>query len=134
MSALPDVSILRWQTHYELPETYVAELALPLTKGDIVFRDPPRQPFAERDLAVIAPREVAYEQLAEIVQGAGGEWLESLVPFDIYEGEPVPKNSRSIALRLRFRHPERALRDEEVEGYMSNIISALAQERYTIRE
>ena len=121
-------------THYELPETYIAELALPLTKGDIVFRDPPRQPFAERDLAVIAPREVAYEQLAEIVQGAGGEWLESLVPFDIYEGEPVPKNSRSIALRLRFRHPERALRDEEVERYMSNIISALAQERYTIRE
>ncbi len=120
--------------HYDLPETYVAELDLPLVASGITFRDPPRQPFAERDLAVVAPQEVSYQQLADLARQAGGERLETLTPFDVYEGDPVPKGSRSVALRLRFRHPERALRDEEVDGYMANIISAFAGERYTIRE
>ena len=120
--------------HYDLPETYVAELDLPLVASGITFRDPPRQPFAERDLAVVAPQEVSYQQLADLARQAGGERLETLAPFDVYEGDPVPKGSRSVALRLRFRHPERALRDEEVDGYMANIISAFAGERYTIRE
>ncbi len=120
--------------HYDLPETYLAELDLPLSASPITFRDPPRQPFAERDLAVIAPQGVTYERLAELAKAAGGEWLETLAPFDVYEGDPVPAGARSVALRLRFRHPERALRDEEVDAYMTNIISAFAQERYTIRE
>ncbi len=120
--------------HFELPETYVAELDLPLTASPITFRDPPRQPFAERDLAIVAPQEVTYQHLAELASKAGGEKLQTLTPFDVYEGEPVPEGSRSVALRLRFRHPERALEGEEVDGYMANIISAFARARYTIRE
>ena len=119
---------------YDLPETYLAELDLPLFASPITFRDPPRQPFAERDLAVVTPREVTYERLAGLARSAGGERLETLTPFDVYEGDPVPAGSRSVALRFRFRHPERALRDEEVDTYMTNIISTFAQERYTIRE
>lgn len=120
--------------HYELPESYLAELDLPLHAHDIPFRDPPRQPFAERDLAVVAPQEVSYQRLARLASDAGGTWLETVAPFDIYEGKSIPEGSRSVALRLRFRHPERALRDEEVDGYMANIISSLAREGYTIRE
>ena len=121
-------------THYELPETYIAELDLPLSTSAITFRDPPRQPFAERDLAVVAPREVPYLRLADLAASSGGERLETVAPFDVYEGDAVPTDKRSVALRLRFRHPERALRDEEVDTYMANIISAFAREGYTIRE
>src|SRR5690606_30607003 len=41
--------------HHELAETYVIELALPLSHNRVAFVDFPRQPFAERDLAVVVP-------------------------------------------------------------------------------
>jgi phenylalanyl-tRNA synthetase beta chain len=119
---------------YELGEVYLAELELPLAVPGMAFRDFPRQPFAERDLAVIAPESVSYAELAALVEEAAGEKLETLEPFDVYRGAPVPEGERSVALRLRFRDEARALRDEEVDAYMANVISAIKQRGYAIRE
>ena len=119
---------------FELPETYLAELRLPLKAEKIAFQDFARQPYAERDLSVIAPKSVTYAALERVAREAGGERLETVTPFDVYEGAPVAKGERSVALRLRFRHPGRALRDEEVDGFMRNVIAAFQNEGYTIRD
>ncbi len=119
---------------YELPPTFVAELDLPLPTGTIDFQEIQRQPYAERDLAIVAPREVPYARLADIIKNAAGDYLASLEPFDLYEGEQIAAGQRSLAVRLRFRHPERALRDAEVDGDMQQIITALAAAGYDIRD
>lgn len=119
---------------YELGEVFLAEFDLPLEGGRVRFTDLPRQPHAERDLAVIAPAGVAWAELREVVAGAAGELLESAVPFDVYTGDQVPEGHRSVALHLRFRHPERALRDAEVDVFMGNVISALTGAGYTVRD
>lgn len=119
---------------YELGETYLAELKLPLGGRAVSFREFSRQPFAERDLAVVAPKEVLYAQLEALVQRSAGDKLVSASPFDIYEGHPVPEGKRSMALRLRFRDETRALRDDEVDAFMENVITALSQQGYDIRD
>ena len=119
---------------YELGETYLAELTLPLAGRTVSFQEFSRQPFAERDLAVITPKTVPYAQLGALVQTAAGERLSSVSPFDVYEGHPIPEDKRSVALRLRFRDPARALRDDEVDAYMEDVITALAREGYDIRD
>lgn len=119
---------------YDLNELYLAELTLPLSAKQPTFVDYARQPHAERDLAVIVPESLTFEQLASLVLANAGERLESLVPFDIYQGEQVPQGAKSIALRLRFRHPERALSDSEVDTSMVNIIKNLSEAGYTIRD
>jgi len=119
--------------HYELSEVYLAELTLPLSLGKIDFVDINRQPHAERDLAVLAPLKLAYAELERLVANSAGPWLESLTPFDVYQGEQLPAGQRSLALRLKFRHPERALRDQEVDATMTDIISTLRQSGYDIR-
>lgn len=118
---------------YELDDVYVAELRLPLAQPRMRFREVPRQPHAERDLAVVAPLHVGYEALARIVRGAAGEELESIEPFDVYQGEQVAAGLRSVALRLRFRLPRRALTDEEVDARMHNVMSAVRDAGYDIR-
>jgi phenylalanyl-tRNA synthetase beta chain len=55
------------------------------------------------------------------------------MPFDVYTGNQIPKGQRSVALRFIFRHPERALSDPEVDGYMGNVMSSLRKEGYDIR-
>ena len=76
---------------------------------------------------------MAYAQLEGLVREAAGDKLVSVSPFDVYEGHPIPEGSRSVALRLRFRDPERALRDDEVDAFMEDVIAALAREGYAIR-
>ncbi|MEX2534731.1 MAG: phenylalanine--tRNA ligase subunit beta [Trueperaceae bacterium] len=119
---------------FELEDTYVAELALPLEPRGVRVLDIPRQPHAERDVAVVAPTEVSYRELFDLVTAAAGDLLQSLEPFDIYQGISIPQGQRSVALRLRFRHGERALRDEEVDGCMQNVIRALRDQGYDIRD
>ncbi|MEX2541296.1 MAG: phenylalanine--tRNA ligase subunit beta [Trueperaceae bacterium] len=119
---------------YELGDVFVAELDLPLPSGSVRYVEPPRQQHAERDVSVVAPLEVSYLQLSRVVRGSAGELLDSLEPFDVYTGVPIPEGKRSLALRLRFRHPERALRDDEIDGYMENVMSALRRDGYDIRD
>jgi phenylalanyl-tRNA synthetase beta chain len=119
---------------FELDESYVAELQLPLPARAVGFQEFSRQPFAERDLAIIAPAVIPYSQLEALVRRAAGDKLVAAAPFDVYEGHPIPAGARSVALRLRFRDDARALRDDEVDGFMENVITALAQAGYAIRD
>ncbi len=119
---------------FELGETYLAELTLPLAGQTVSFHEFSRQPFAERDLAVVVPKSVLYAQLGALAEAAAGDHLESVSPFDVYEGKPVPEDRRSVALRLRFRDPKRALRDDEVDAFMQDVITALVREGYDIRD
>lgn len=118
----------------DLPETHLAELKLPLSGAEVSFREFSRQPYAERDLAVIAGREVDYASLAAEVRQEGGEKLVTVEPFDVYEGKPIPEGKRSVALRLRFRDEARALLDAEVDGYMQKIMQRLLKSGYLIRD
>jgi phenylalanyl-tRNA synthetase beta chain len=48
--------------------------------------------------------------------------------FDVYEGPGVDAGHRSVAWRLTLRHPERTLRDKEIDGRRAKILSALQSE------
>ena len=118
---------------YELGEVYVAELRLPLAGRVIRFGEINRQPFAERDLAVIAPVEDTFAQVARLCREAAGPLLVSLEPFDVYQGGQLPTGQRSLALRFRFRAESRALTDGEVDGLMQNVIRAVRDAGYDVR-
>ena len=122
------------EAHYGLGETFVAELALPLAGHRVRFSEFSRQPFAERDLAVIVPDETTYAELRRLCRSAAGELLESIEPFDVYRGSQLAAGRRSVALRLHFRDKSRALTDDEVDRAMANVISAVRDAGYDIRE
>src|SRR5690606_2459658 len=122
------------EAHYQLGETFVAELALPFAGHRVHFAEFSRQPFAERDLAVIVPDETTYAELKRMCSSAAGDLLESLEPFDVYRGSQLAAGSRSVALRLHFRDQNRALTDHEVDEAMANVISAVRDAGYDIRE
>ena len=87
----------------------------------------PRYPAVARDLAVVIPEEVTAAALLETIRGAAGDLLESLTAFDEYRGEQVPAGSKSVAVALTFRSPERTLTDAEVDALMGGIRSTLVQ-------
>jgi phenylalanyl-tRNA synthetase beta chain len=88
----------------------------------------PVTPAAEFDLALLLPSSTSAADVRRVVTDAAGELLESLVPFDEFRGAGVPDGYRSVAWRLTFRHPERTLRDREIEGRRARILRALDEE------
>jgi phenylalanyl-tRNA synthetase beta chain len=92
------------------------------------YRPLPSTPAAEFDLALLVPDGVRAADVDRVIRAAAGELLENLVAFDLYEGAGVDAGHRSVAWRLTLRHPERTLRDKEIEGRRAKILSALQTE------
>ena len=92
------------------------------------YRALPTMPAAEFDLALVVPRGTSVADVERVIRAAAGELLENLTLFDQYTGEGVEANHRSLAWRLTFRHPERTLRDREIDGRRAKIVSALEEE------
>ncbi|MEX2177953.1 MAG: phenylalanine--tRNA ligase subunit beta [Gemmatimonadaceae bacterium] len=92
------------------------------------YRALPATPVAEFDLALLVPVGTSVGEVERVVRGVAGELLERLELFDQYTGAGVEAGHRSLAWRLTFRHPERTLRDKEIEGRRSKILGALQQE------
>ena len=114
-------------------DVILAELRLPLEARPPRLQELPRQPFAERDLAVVLPAEVGYAELRARCAAAAGPRLVELFPFDVYQGPQVEPGHKSVALRFRFRHPQRALTDAEVDAVMAAVMAALRDAGYAWR-
>jgi phenylalanyl-tRNA synthetase beta chain len=121
----------------DLPEsTYLFELDLQalLTSATRKNRlQPSFRPFAtvpasERDLAVVVQNSAKSTDLLQVIRKAGKPLLEQVELIDRYEGEQAGEGLCSQAFRLRYRHPDRTLTDEEVDGSHGAICAALEKQ------
>ncbi|MBC7841186.1 MAG: phenylalanine--tRNA ligase subunit beta [Gemmatimonadaceae bacterium] len=94
----------------------------------VVYRTIPTLPAASFDLALVLPDSVSAADVEMILRRESGELLEFVHVFDEYRGDRLPAGKRSVGWRLQFRHPERTLRDKELDGRRSKLVSALQRE------
>ena len=107
---------------------HVSAMERPPVVPHVVYRTIPTMPAAAFDLALVLPNGVSAADVESVLRRDGGEMLESLQVFDEYRGDRLPAGVRSVGWRLQFRHPERTLRDKELEGRRSKLVSALQRE------
>ena len=108
----------------ELNLSAIDQRTRPATK----YRPLPSTPSAQVDLALVAEEKITAAQIATVIRRESGELLESLKLFDEFRGQGIPEGSRSLAWALTFRHPERTLKDKEVQGRADQIVKALEGE------
>jgi len=92
------------------------------------YRPLPTTPASVFDLALLVPSGLNVIDVERVIRSTAGDLLERLEVFDLYEGEGVEAGYRSVAWRLTLRHPERTLRDKEIDGRRAKILSALQSE------
>jgi phenylalanyl-tRNA synthetase beta chain len=93
--------------------------------GNEVYEDFTPFPPVDRDVAVVIADEVAAGEVLAAVREAGGPLLVDTAIFDVYRGKGIAEEEKSIALRLRFRAPDRTLSDEEVDPAWKAVVAAL---------
>ena len=84
-------------------------------------------PEIRRDLAVLVDRPIPTQEIRDTIVNSGEEWLRQVNVFDVYLGEGIPENKKSVAFALILQHATRTLRDEEVTEMVERIIGRLKQ-------
>jgi phenylalanyl-tRNA synthetase beta chain len=95
------------------------------SRTPVRFRSLPTTPAAEFDLALLVPDQVPAADVEQLLREASGAQLEACLLFDEFRGAGVPDGVRSLAWRLTFRHPERTLKEKEIEGRRAQILKTL---------
>lgn len=101
---------------------------LPLALPVVRFADLGAYPPAVQDLAVVVSRDVPAATVVATARRAGGKLLRDVHVFDVYEGDQVPGDKRSLALRVVMRSPERTLSEKDIAGVRAKIVGALERE------
>jgi len=86
-----------------------------------------RFPVVDRDLAVLVHTDQPVGPLQDTIRDTGAPLLRRVDVFDVYEGEGIEEDAKSVALTLRFG-ADRTLTDEEVDAQIDTIVETLEQD------
>ncbi len=90
-----------------------------------VFRPLPVYPSVSRDITVMAPACLSVESVRKGIEDFKLKNFEQVSLIDLFE--PADKDERNLTFRLVFRHPERTLKDAEVDKEREKAAQLLVQ-------
>ncbi len=88
----------------------------------------PKYPSISRDLAILVEHDTAAGDVEKIIVKSGGKFFKGVTLFDVYTGERIPADKKSLAFALEFRSNERTLTDEEADEAFKNILAAVEKD------
>ena len=111
-------------------EVYVCEISLTkLNKPikPIKYKESSKYPEIVKDAAFVVNKDILSKDIVECIKKAGGRLLTNVDVFDVYTGESVKENEKSIAYTFTFKDENRTLNDEEVNVVFRNIIDKVTE-------
>ena len=80
---------------------------------------------SERDFAFIIDRNVSSQDLIDAISSVDKTLINNIKVFDVYEGDNIPENQKSIAISVTIQSPEKTLNDNDLENINSLIIKTV---------
>lgn len=98
------------------------------SKQKPVIREIPRFPAVQRDLALIVPRQLAYEEVEKAIGKIKINKLRGMRLFDVFESDKLGAGKKSMAVSFTFLDEEKTLTDKEIDGWMGKIMTTMEKE------
>jgi phenylalanyl-tRNA synthetase beta chain len=98
------------------------------SENKIQYREIPKYPSVERDVAMVVPKAMQYNEVKERLTKLKLSKLQDIKLFDIFENEKLGKDKKSMAINFTFLDEEKTLTDKEIDGWMNNIMTTLEQD------
>ena len=80
---------------------------------------------SERDFAFVVDKNIKVQDLIELITSIDKNLIKSVKVFDVYEGENIPSNKKSIALNVSIQSSEKTLDENDLEKINSLIITTV---------
>ena len=109
--------------------SYIMEIDLKSLEGMLgkspVFDAPGKHADEKRDLALLVDRNVTCSEIQDCILGAC-KYVVSADLFDIYEGEQIAADKKSMAFTVTFRPKEEKFEADQVDGFVNKILKKLS--------
>lgn len=111
-------------------DAYLFDIALdPLLEAPgFTFLPLSKFPAVRRDLAIVVAESVSLADVERCIHGAAGAYLRDLQLFDVYRGQSIDSDSKSLALGLIFQASSSTLTDDDVDAAIAQVLDALKAE------
>ena len=106
-------------------DIFVFELNLDSLYGKtskLKYKEAFKYPSISKDMAYVLDRNVLVDDVIKTIKKASSKILQDVEVFDVYEGENIDSNKKSVAFSLVFNGIDRTLTDEEVMADFNKII------------
>ncbi len=117
---------------FKINETYVFDLNLQtiidLPKKEQSYELVSKYPSIKRDIAMLIDKDVENDSIVKVIEKRGGAYLVDVKLFDLYEGEHVPEDKKSLAYSLTFQNKHDTLVDDDVNNTMDKVQRNLEKE------
>ena len=80
---------------------------------------------SERDFAFIVNKEISSQDLINAISNVDNNLITNIKVFDVYEGENIPVNQKSIAINVTIQSSEKTLNDQDLEKINKLIIETV---------
>jgi phenylalanyl-tRNA synthetase beta chain len=97
-------------------------------KKKISYREIPKFPAVERDLAIVVSKDLKYEAIKNQLDKLRLNKLQHIQLFDVFESEKLGAGKKSLAVNFTFLDEEKTLTDKEIDTWMNKIMTTLEKE------
>ena len=113
----------------DLKETFVFDLnlayLLDVKRPELLYKPIPKYPSILRDIAIIVDESVQAGDIQATIKEIGQPLVKKVEAFDVYTGEGLEANEKSIAFNLHYQDPEKTLTDKEVDASFEKVVETI---------
>lgn len=107
-------------------DIYVSEISLSKLIDKkvkpIKFKEISKYPVIKKDLAFVLNKDISNEEVMHAIKVSGGRLLTNIEVFDVYTGDKIKSDEKSLAYSLTFSDSNKTLNEEEVSILFNKII------------
>ena len=107
-------------------DVYLMEIYLDMIENlgvkKIEYLEISKYPSISKDVAFVVDKKITNEEIEKEIKKAAGKYLTSIELFDLYEGDNLPDDKKSLAYNLIFNEKDSTLTDDIVMPIFERVI------------
>ena len=93
----------------------------------------PKYPAITRDYSFVTDRDVESKFIEDIIRSKGEDLVKEIELFDVYTGDQIADDKKSISYNVSFRSDDRTLKEEDMSEIEKNILKELEENNIILR-
>ena len=103
-------------------------------KEEMTYHPLPKYPASTRDLSLVCDNALPIAQVEKAIRAGAGKILEKLELFDVYRGDQVGKDQKSVSYSLVLRKADGTLTDQDCDNAVAKALKKLEEIGVSLRQ
>lgn len=94
----------------------------------VTFEPFAKYPAVYRDMSLVVEKKLESDRIKQVIEREGGELIESVTLYDLYEGDRMGPSEKALAFRVSYRSKEGTLDGKDVNRLHEEIVEKIKEE------